>query len=71
MYSADFLIFKRISVSRQFLVSLTSIVGKNILWRSIRPETVWLLIFFQISKNRLNTFENGKTQLFDSKGVVK
>jgi len=26
MYSADFLIFRRISVNRQFLVSLTSIV---------------------------------------------
>jgi len=30
--SADFLIFRRISVTRQFLVSLTSIVEKNILW---------------------------------------
>jgi len=37
----------------------------------MRPETVWLLIFIQISENRLNGFENGKTQLFDSGGVVK
>jgi len=29
MYSADFLIFRRISVTIQFLVSLTSIVGKK------------------------------------------
>jgi len=35
------------------------------------PETVWLLIFFLISENRLNGFKNGKTQLFNSKGVVK
>jgi len=34
-------------------------------------ETVWLLIFFQISENRLNGFKNGKTQLFNSGGVVK
>jgi len=27
----------------------------------MRPEIVWLLIFFYISENRLNTFENGKT----------
>jgi len=41
-----FLIFRRISVTRQFLVSLTSIVGKKIYkWKSMRPETV-LLIFF-------------------------
>jgi len=38
--------FRRILVTRQFLVSMTSIVGKNILWKSMRPETVWLLIFF-------------------------
>jgi len=31
----------------------------------MRPETVWLLIFLYISENRLNGFENGKTQLFD------
>jgi len=36
-----------------------------------RPETVWLLIFFEISENRLKGFENGKTQLFNSGGVVK
>jgi len=30
MHSADFLIFRRISVTRQFLVSLISIVEKNI-----------------------------------------
>jgi len=28
------------------LISLTSIVEKNILWKSMRPETVWLVIFF-------------------------
>jgi len=37
----------------------------------MRPETVWLLIFLQISENQLNGFENGKTQLFNSGGVVK
>jgi len=37
----------------------------------MRPETVWLLIFFEISENRLNAFENGETQLFNSGGVVK
>jgi len=40
MYSDDFLIFRRISVNRQVLVSL-------------------------------NGFENSKTQLFNSEGVVK
>jgi len=41
---------------------LTSIVGKKyILWKSMRPETDWLE----------NGFENGKTQLFNSGGVVK
>jgi len=35
----------------------------------MRPETVWLLIF--LSENRLNGFENGKTRLFNSGGVVK
>jgi len=44
IHSAD-LIFRRISVIRKFLVSLTSVVGKNILWKSMRSETVWLLIF--------------------------
>jgi len=29
MHSADFLIIRRISVTRQFLVSLTSIAGKK------------------------------------------
>jgi len=29
IHSSDFLIFRRISVTRQFLVSLTSIVGKK------------------------------------------
>jgi len=37
----------------------------------MRPETAWLLILFQISENRLNGFENGKTRLFNSEGVVK
>jgi len=37
----------------------------------MRPETVWLLILFYISENRLNGFENGKIQLFNSGGVVK
>jgi len=38
----------------------------------MRPETVWLLIFSKYQKiNRLNTFENGKPQLFNSGGVVK
>jgi len=37
----------------------------------MRPETVWLLIFFYISENRLNGLENGETQLFNSEGVVK
>jgi len=37
----------------------------------MRPETVWLLTFFLISENRLNGFENSKTQLFNSGGVVK
>jgi len=27
----------------------------------MRPEIVWLLIFFEISENRLNGFENSKT----------
>jgi len=35
------------------------------------PETVWLLIFFEISENQLNEFENGKIQLFNSIGVSK
>jgi len=40
-------IFRRISVTRQFLVSLTYIVGKTyILWKSMKPESVWFLIFF-------------------------
>jgi len=34
IHSADFLIFRRISVTRQFLVSLTSKVGKNIYYES-------------------------------------
>jgi len=37
----------------------------------MRPETVWFLILFQVSENRLNGFENGETQLFNSGGVVK
>jgi len=32
------------SETREFLVSLTTIVF--LLWKSMRPETVWLLIFF-------------------------
>jgi len=40
------MMFRRISVTRQFLVSLTSILWKKILWKSMRPETVWLVIFF-------------------------
>jgi len=36
IHSADFLIFRRISVTRQFLVSLTSIRGKNIYCISYR-----------------------------------
>jgi len=66
MYSDDFLIFRITSVTRQFLVPLTSIVFFFLLWKSVRPETVWLLIFF-----KMNGFENGKTQLFNSGGVVK
>jgi len=62
MYSADFLIFRRISENRQFLVLLTSIVYIFFLLSMI-PETVWLLLLFYISENRLNGFENGKTQL--------
>jgi len=46
IHSANFLVFKRISVTRQFLVSLTSIVYFFLLWKSMRPETVWLLTFF-------------------------
>jgi len=63
------------------MVPLTSIVylwksmevnsRAYLLWKSMGPETVWLLIFFKISENRLNGFENGKTQLFNSDGVVK
>jgi len=37
----------------------------------MRPETVWLQIFFYMSENWLNGFENGETQLFNSGGVVK
>jgi len=37
----------------------------------VNETRVWLLIFFEISENRLNGFENGKTQLFNSGGVVK
>jgi len=37
----------------------------------MRPKTVWLLIFFEISENRPDGFENGETQLFNSGGVVK
>jgi len=36
----------------------------------MRPETVWLLIFLQISEQQLNGLENGKTELFNSGGVV-
>jgi len=35
------------------------------------PETVWLLIFFYISENRLNGLDNGKTQQFNSGGIKK
>jgi len=52
MYSANFLIFRRISVTRQFLVSLTSIVGKKYTME-------------------VNEIKNGKTQLFNSGGVIK
>jgi len=37
----------------------------------MRPETVWLLIIFEMSENWQNAFENGETQLFNSGGVVK
>jgi len=42
MYSDDFLMsrIRRISVNRQFVVSLTSIVYFFLLWKSMRPETV-------------------------------
>jgi len=64
MYLDDFLIFRRTLVTRQFLVSLTSIVYFFLL-------SFLFLPFFWISENRLNGFENGKTQLFNSGGVVK
>jgi len=37
----------------------------------MRPETVWLLIFWKISENCLYTFEYSKTHLFNSGGVAK
>jgi len=38
----------------------------------MRPETVWLLIYSsKYKKNQLNTFENGKTELFNSGGSGK
>jgi len=49
--------------TRQFLVSLTSTMEVN--------ETRNCLIFFLISENWLDGVENGKTQLFNSGGVVK
>jgi len=56
MYSADFVILRRISVSRP----LTSIV-----------YFFSYYTILEISENWLNRFENGKTQLFSSGGVVK
>jgi len=35
----------------------------SIFFQSMGPETVCLLIFLEISQNRLNGFENGQTQL--------
>jgi len=46
--------------------------NSRILWKSMRPETVWLLIFFEISENWLNGFENGKkTEFFKKKKEVE
>jgi len=59
IHSADFLIFRRISVTRQFLISLTSIVGKK--------KVTDILLNIRKSSG----FENGQTQLFNSGGVVK
>jgi len=66
MYSADFLIFRRISVNRQILVSLTSIVY---FFPTEVSETRNGLVT-DILLN-INGFENGKTQLINSGGVVK
>jgi len=68
MHSDYFLIFRSKSVTRQFLLSLTSIVEKKYgsQWDQKLSD-----ILLNINKNRLNTFENSKTQLFNSGGVVK
>jgi len=69
IHSADFLIFRRISVTRQFLVSLASIVF------FIYPTTGchWdqkLSGYWYSSKYQKISW-NGETQLFNSGGVVK
>jgi len=71
MYSADLFDIYRISVTRQFLVSLTSIVY---FFPTMEVNETRNCLFTDIllyQKNRLNTFENRKTQLFKSGGVVK
>jgi len=49
---------------------LTSIVGKNIYYGSQWDQKLVTDILLNGKKNRLNGFENGKTQLFNSGGVI-
>jgi len=61
-----------ISVTRQCLVPLTSIVYIFSYYGSQWDQKLVTDITRQnISENQLNGFENGKTQLFNSEGVVK
>jgi len=62
--------FRRISVTKQFLVSLTSIVYY---FPSMEVNESRNCLFTDILLNirKSNCFENGKTQLFNSEGEVK
>jgi len=68
MYSADFMIFRRISVTRQFLVSLTSIVGQKC---TMEVNETRNYLFTDILLNIRDGFEKSKNQQFNSGGVVK
>jgi len=50
---------------------LTSIVRKKYTMEVNETNCLVTDILLNIKKNRLNGFENGKTQLFNSGGVVK
>jgi len=70
MHSADFLIFRRISTTRQYLVSSTSIVGKNIYYGSQWDQKLsgsWYPSKYQ----KIGWMDSKTAKLFNSGGAVK